>query len=78
MYFSLCNKDIVHLILGTQTVKATVLKDGHQFVVHMLDPKDLEQDEDDNASVSTQVNQSEVQNEQEKSETEAQEKDKGK
>ena len=31
---------VVQFVSGDAAVKVTVLKDGHQFVVHIVDPKD--------------------------------------
>ena len=40
-----CVSDIFHVLAsGTTTIRTTVLKDGHTFVIHVLDPK-LETDD---------------------------------
>ena len=39
---------------GPTFVKTSVLKDGHTFVVHLVDPKELSEDDKDNEETTGQ------------------------
>lgn len=56
-----------YVYTGTSSVKATVLKDGHIFSVHILDPKEKSEESEDEDD--------EKKDEKEKSEYEKSEKD---
>lgn len=68
--FTVC--DLTVYFLGTVSVKTSILKDGHSFTVHVLDPKEAKKEEE-----KTNEENGDAQNaeEVEKAELETQEKD---
>ena len=68
------------MFIGTSAVKTCVLKDGHVFSVHVLDPKvpgqeEEEEEEEEEADKTTMITKEEGEEGKEKAEMEKQEKD---